>query len=398
MSLKLRIAMIGARMCPYQDKSAVETGGMQILMRDMARCFSEHGAQITLFTGSHDGSCRTERSSAIKVVHLPGAGNTRHITKFTNNLLRHVSSADHEYDVIYSHYWTSAIAGRRLANMLAVPHIISFHSLAAAKKRHRGNLSIPTSRLWSERLLARSADLVVAWTRDEFEMLCNDPKVSCDNIKIVPPGVDTDRFKPLNKDLARRKLGITADQVILSVGRLDPLKGIDILLNAFNLLEQDANRELHIVTTTAKNSQAMRDLKKAIARLGVKDRVVLWSKLDRAELIWHYSAADMLVMPSYYESFGLAALEAEACGCPVVATKVGGLKDIVRDGETGYLIPWKCPEPFANTVEMLLGNTKLRDHLATASRRHAGKFNWQDITDKLLTTFHQTLTINRFVS
>jgi D-inositol-3-phosphate glycosyltransferase len=176
---------------------------------------------------------------------------------------------------------------------------------------------------------------------------------------------------------------LSEKKIILYVGRIERLKGLDILLTAISLLEERSDVRLLVVGGSPVRDRELDRLKSGAARLGIADMVTFTGSVPQSELPTYYSAADVFVLPSHYESFGLAALEAMACGIPIVVSRVGGLKTFVRDGETGYLIPWRCPEPFAQRLDMLLANPGLREAMGKVARAKALSMGWGEVADRL---------------
>ncbi|MBM3946932.1 MAG: glycosyltransferase family 1 protein, partial [SAR202 cluster bacterium] len=193
-------------------------------------------------------------------------------------------------------------------------------------------------------------------------------------------------------------LGLDGRRYLLFVGRLDPLKGLDLALEAMALLEDQDDLQLMVVggeQDGKAESVRMLDLAR---RLGVQERVRFAGAVPHEAMPYYYSAAEALVMPSYYESFGLAALEAMACGTPVVAARVGGLPWVVRDGVTGFLVPWHCPEPFSRRIEVLLTNKALRDTMGRAARERALTRDWREVARETVALYTETITAERQVS
>jgi D-inositol-3-phosphate glycosyltransferase len=201
--------------------------------------------------------------------------------------------------------------------------------------------------------------------------------------------VDMERFRPLDKAAARRELGFHDERIILFVGRIEPLKGVDILINAASMLESDMECSVLIVGGDESSRAAVAELQSLTNDLGLDHRVAFIGAVDHDKLPLFYNAADVCVVPSHYESFGLVAVEAMACGVPVVASRVGGLTGTVKDGETGYLIPWLCPEPFAERIEMLLDNEALRRNLGEAAREAVARYKWENVALAVLGVYQE---------
>jgi len=208
-------------------------------------------------------------------------------------------------------------------------------------------------------------------------------------VAVIPCGVNLDRFAPIEASRARAELGLRADgQYLLFVGRLEPLKGLELLLDAMAELE-DSAPVLLVAGGDERAAGYVAALRARAERLGIGERVSFLGAVPQERLPLYYSAADVCVVPSYYESFGLVALEAMACGTPVVASRVGGLTGTVQDGVSGYLIPWRCPQPFADKVDLLLANDDLRRTMGAAARERAQRFRWSAVAADLAALYRR---------
>ena len=213
-------------------------------------------------------------------------------------------------------------------------------------------------------------------------------------IAVVPCGVDLELFSPMDKHIARRKLGLReGERIILFVGRIEPLKGIDILINAAAQLHDDENFRVLIVGGDARAHEQIAHLTALAQQLEIDHHVSFVGAVPHEDLATYYNAADVCVVPSYYESFGLVAVESMACGTPVVASRVGGLTSTVSDGKTGYLIPWRCPEPFAERLELLLDNDDLRASFGRAAREGVERYRWANVADALSSVYDDVLGV-----
>jgi D-inositol-3-phosphate glycosyltransferase len=221
--------------------------------------------------------------------------------------------------------------------------------------------------------------------------------VPSNRVSVVPCGVDTDEFRPMDRVAARASLGIDpSERVLLFVGRIERLKGIDVLLRAAAQIE--GGFRLLVVGGDGKDSARRSELAALATELNVHNRVTFVDAVEHGNLPLYYNAADICVVPSYYESFGLVAVEAMACGIPVVASRVGGLKETVQDGKTGYLVPWRCPEPFAERIDLLLTNAPLRESLGREARLAAERYRWSEVSARVEDVYHELVSLNRGVS
>ncbi len=368
---------------------------MNVYVLETAKRLAERGAQVDVFTRRHDPDdpqC-IELGPGARLIHLDAGPveASKHETYpflplFTERLLEFLRREGSRYDIIISHYWLSGLVGLRLRRILGIPHVTSFHTLAELKRRARpGEWDLPV-RADSEARIAAGADRVVVWTEHERDAAARYYHTDPARIEIIPPGVDTDRFRPSGQSAARKRLGMREEKTVLYVGRLERLKGVDILLEASAALSRTMGIRLLIAGGYA-NSPELARLQSLASELGAASFTTFLGSMSRDRLPDYYNAADVCVLPSYYESFGLAALEASACGTPVVASKVGGLPCVVKDGETGFLIPWRCPGPFVDSVEKLLTDDGLRGAMGMAARAHAETLTWDATVDKLMDVF-----------
>ena len=391
-----RLALLSFHGCPVARLGEKDTGGMNVYVLQLAREFARRGNLVDVFTRSHDPKDpqTVQLGNGARVVHLKAGpyGRTkeslyRYIPEFVNNLHNFQRGEGGSYDLIHSHYWLSGRVGMILSSRWNVPHVTTFHTLAKTKLRARAGERETELRQSVEKRLAGATDAMVVSTQQEKDDLVRLYQARPHTIQVVPAGVDPHLFRPLSQAEARRTLGLKEKKVILYVGRIEPLKGLDILLRAVALLEDRADTRLLIVGGEVNHDKELRRLRSQATELGIGHRVTFTGSVDQGELPQYYSAADVFVLPSYYESFGLAALEAMACGTPVIVSRVGGLKTFINNGETGYLIPWQCPEPFAQRIDMLLENPSLRATMSRAARMKAQQMSWSGVADDVLSLY-----------
>jgi len=393
----MRIAILSVHGCPLRQAGSKDSGGMNIYVMETARRLAARGVMVDVFTRHHDPLDPEVINLApgARLIHLPAGapsldktGVYQLLPEFTSQLRRYCVSNRLSYDLVSSHYWLSGLVGMRLSSEWGVPHSTSFHTMAELKRRGRPEESEVSERDDSEKQIARAADSIIVWTEDERQTVaeyCNtDPK----KISVIPPGVDLSHFRPMSKQEARSHLGYGEEKNILFVGRLEPLKGVDRLINAVASLENAATINLTVVGGDDNSTEKAR-LQAVASRMKLSSQVNFVGAIDQSELPIHYNAADVCVMPSYYESFGLAALEAAACGTPVVASEVGGLPAIVKDGETGYLVPVKRADVMAEKLCHLLSDDLARHRMGTAARNHAETLSWDQSAEKLYSRFSE---------
>jgi D-inositol-3-phosphate glycosyltransferase len=376
---------------------------MNVYIRQLSREMAKRAHTADIFTRRMDADTPevVEIDGRTRVVQIeagPIAASKsslrQYMPQFRDGVLDFQQRDGRSYDLIHSHYWLSGEVGRGLKDAWTAPHVAMFHTLAEAKNRHHLKELEPQSRIDGERMVAHSVDRVICASEGEREMLATAYGVPPQHVSVVPCGVDTDHFQPSDRAAARAAVGLDGDDpVILFVGRIVRLKGIDILVRAAAQLE--GAFQLLIVGGDRKDASRKRELVELSRELGIADRIRFVDAVPHERLPLYYNAADVCVVPSYYESFGLVAVEAMACGTPVVASRVGGLKDTVQDGRTGYLVPWHCPEPFAERLELLLNNESLRMRLGLEARAVAERYRWSEVAASVEGVYHDLVSAYR---
>ena len=388
-----RIAVITAHTSPLAPLGYRETGGMNVYVRELSREMGRRGYLIDVFTrrAEPDAPAVVQAAPNVRVIHLragPDGIEARrhlygHLRDFEDDLLAFQRSEGIAYDVVHSHYWLSGLLGLRLRERWGAPLVNMFHTLGELKRRANGGSNEPAVRIEVERRVAREADVIVCASEHEKRALVDIYGAPESRIAVVPCGVDLNRFRPLDKDIARRSLGLNGERMILFVGRMEPLKGLDVLLGAAAHLDDDPAFRVLVVGGDGSATDELSHLRHLSADLGIEDRVDFMGPVGHDKLPLYYNAADVCVVPSYYESFCLVALEAMACGTPVVASRVGGLSVTVRDGETGYLIPCHSPQPFAERVAALLADEELRRTFGRTATEAVSGFGWENVADAI---------------
>lgn len=394
------IALISAHTSPLATLGGRETGGMNVYVRETATELARFGHAVDVFTRD-DGTMPQVQAPApgVRVIALEAGPRApvekedlpQHLPGFLNALRSFREREGLRYGAVHSHYWMSGWVGRHLQRLWDVPHIAMFHTLGEVKRRARIEERESDERIETERAIVASADRIVVASAHEKGQLIRLYGAADRRVAVIPCGVNLDRFHPIDKATARAALDLPPERdIVLFVGRLEPLKGLEILIDALAELE-DSTPELVIVGGDQRASSYVAGLKAQAERAGIGGRVRFAGAVPQESLPAYYSAADVCVVPSYYESFGLVALEAMACGTPVIASRVGGLTGTIRDGESGYLIPWRCPQPFADKIDLLLTNDELRRALSAAAVERAQRFHWSAVADELSSLYCQTI-------
>ena len=397
----MHVAVITVHGCPLRQAGSKDSGGMNIYILEMAKRLAARGVQVDVFTRHHDplDPQVVMLAPGARLIHLPAgapsldkSGVYELLPSFTTQMRRFCISNRLNYDLVSSHYWLSGLVGMRLASEWGVPHTTSFHTMAEMKRRGRPEEMEVTQRYGSETEIACSADSIVVWTDDEKQAIVNFCDITPEKVSVIPPGVDLSRFRPMSQQQSRDYLGYGEGKNILFVGRLEPLKGLDILFRAVASLENIGDITLNIVGGD-ENSLEKARLQELAGRMKLTDSIRFIGSVSQDELPVHYNAADVCVLPSHYESFGLAALEAAACGRPVVASEVGGLPTIVKSGSTGFLVPPKHSDVMAERLCELLGDDMLRSRMGAAARGHARTLSWERSADSLLDRYRELIPV-----
>ena len=400
------IAVVSVHTSPLARPGTRDSGGMNVYIRELSREMGLRAHTMDIFTRQVDADTQKitiidERTRVIQIAAGPLSARktalSDHLTEFRNGVMAFQQSEDKDYDLIHSHYWLSGRVGQMLKDEWHLPHVIMFHTLGEAKNRHHLSEREPAHRIDGERSIAQGVDRVICASEGEKEMLVGLYGVVPHRISVVPCGVDTAQFRPMARRTVRQKLGLAMDEpIVLYVGRIERLKGIDVLLRA--AAQTDGRFRLLVVGGDTKDGERKSELTALSRELGIEPKVTFHDAVPHEQLPLYYNAADICVVPSYYESFGLVAVEAMSCGVPVVASRVGGLKETVQDGQNGYLVPWRCPEPFAERLELLLSNEPLRRTLGREARVTAERFRWSEVAASVEDIYHDLVSQYRGVA
>ncbi|HEX3780071.1 MAG TPA: D-inositol-3-phosphate glycosyltransferase [Pseudonocardiaceae bacterium] len=399
-----RVAVLSLHTSPLAQPGTGDAGGMNVYIVQTALRMARRGVAVEIFTRatSSDLPPTVELADGVLVRHItagPFEGLDKNdlpgtLCAMAAGVLR--TEAEHSpgyYDMVHSHYWLSGQVGWLARQRWGVPLVHTAHTLARVKNLAlaKGDTPEPKLRVIGEQQVVDEADLLVANTGVEAEQLLRLYAAEPDQVLTVPPGVDLDRFTPGDSSAAREQLGVPADALVFAfVGRIQPLKAPDVLLRAAAelLRREPALRSRLVVLIVGGASGSGLDRPTALAELaaelGIAEQVRFLPPQRGADLARVYRAADAVAVPSHNESFGLVALEAQACGTPVVAAKVGGLPVAVAHEESGLLVPGHEPTRWAGALARIGLDTELRQRLATGALAHARRFSWERTTDALL--------------
>jgi D-inositol-3-phosphate glycosyltransferase len=417
--MNLRLAILSVHTCPLAPLGGWETGGLNVYVREVSRELAARGVQVDIFTRrqvDHTADI-VDVAPNVRVVHVE-AGPPRTLDKyevleylpeFACGVQRYRLLTGRRYDLIHAHYWLSMRTGQQFQERWQAPLVAQFHTLAQLKNRvarddaereHQVRYDI-------ERAAIAQADRVVAVSATDRRQMETLYGACPRKIELVPGGVDLTRFRPGSRLAARAELGLPADAaILLFVGRIQRLKGIEVLIRAAAELQEQRrlNRELLVLIVGGrpgegpKRSPEQREiarLQSLAAGLGLAGLVRFVGAVQQDRLPSYYRAAEVTVMPSSYESFGLVAVESLASGTPVVASQVGGLRSIVENGKDGYLIPWRHPHLFAEKLEQILSDPILAARLSAQGVRSAQRFSWGSAARRLIRLYEQLLAAER---
>jgi len=380
-------------------------GGLNVYVREVCSAFSDRGIATDIFTRRQSGDDPAIESLAplSRVVYLPAGRSLdkyslyNEVPGFAAGMRAFAESEQLNYDLLYSHYWLSGEVACLLRPGMGVGWAHIAHTLGLVKNRTlaSGARPEPALRIRVEGEIAQQADLLIASTADEGDDLIRSYGADPEHVYVVAPGIDLATFQPLDRAEARRKIGYGAGRLLLFVGRLERLKGVEIAIRALALLRDREHDDLRLIVLgedSRDGDESEKERLKAVASaLGVRDRVDFLGSVAHHELPYFYAAADALVMPSYSESFGLVALEAQACGRPVVASGVSGLRSVVRDEVSGYLIDSDDPATYAERIGRLLADPELAQQMGRRGRLLAQRFSWTGTAERLESLFEDVI-------
>jgi D-inositol-3-phosphate glycosyltransferase len=405
--------MLSYHTCPLATLGGKDTGGMNVYVRDLTRQLGTQGVKVDVFTRSQDEHVphvlhhlgygnRVVHVPAGPEVPLPKSELSVHLPEFVEGIKEFSRTKGTRYDVIHTHYWLSGLAGLELSESWNLPVITMFHTLGMMKNR----VAQPHEelegdyRIKGELKVMAAVDRIIAATPAELAQLQWLYKIDTKKVTVIPPGVDASRFYPIPADEAKAFMGIPPDdRLVLYVGRIEALKGLDVLLEAMGRYCQHSQTDqshLHLIViggdpdaSSEKMSTEMTRLKELREKYGLEDMVTFRGKQDQDTLPYYYSAAEVVVVPSHYESFGMVALEAMACGTPVVASQVGGLAYLVKDGVTGYTVPVGDPHELCEHLRDLIEDRTLRKQMGEQAARFALQYAWEEIAGKIVELYKE---------
>ncbi len=393
----MKICAISFHCCPLSPVGGNGIGGMNIYLKELSSALvCDPGTKIDIFTRDRNSSKVGIRRlmSNVRVIHLPAGPKcfvdrkSLHgcLTEFVENLKGFMGKEKKNYDVIYTHYWLSGLAGEYLKHYFNIPLVHTYHTLAFLKNRV-SNEPEHRNRMLTERHLSFAADLIISSSSEEQRNLIGEYGVSAQKIKVIYPGVNHNLFYPSRTKAAFKETGFSKeDKILLYVGRVEPVKGLMTIIEAFALLNKSRNplsKKLRLIvigggkkgSELSYNLEAKR-IKAAVETFGLTEKIVFLGSKEQEALKEFYSAADVLIVPSLYESFGLVVVEALACGTPVLVSKVGKMRTIVKEGKNGFSFVPGSPEVLANGIKEFFQKKDLLWEEARIRQDIIDRFSW----------------------
>ena len=378
------VAVLSLHTSPLAQPGVGDGGGMNIYVRSLASALARAGVACDVYTrAEHHGqppvvtvepNFRVINVPAGPLAPVPKESLPGLVDEFTEAMLERIRGCGRDYEVLHANYWLSGQVAHRLKHELSLPMVATFHTLALVKQAGLDAGEVP-GRVQGETDIIRCADLILASTGAEAGLLQQLYGADPDRIEVLPPGVDHRAFAPGDRAAARARLGHPGRRVLLFVGRVQPLKGLDLAVEALAEIDDAVLWAVGGPSGTEGPGELER-VQKLAAELGVADRLLIVPPRPHHELADYYRAADVCLVPSRTESFGLVALEAAACGTPVVAASVGGLRSIVSDGETGLLVDGRDPLEWATAVALLLDDHELAAAMGARASARSGRWSW----------------------
>jgi D-inositol-3-phosphate glycosyltransferase len=410
-----RVAMISLHTSPLDQPGTGDAGGMNVYVIELAKRLAERDVEVDIFTRSTSSQLApvVQAADGVRVQHIvagPFEGLTKgelpgQLCAFARDVLRTEASHDPgHYDLVHSHYWLSGQVGALARDRWGIPLAHSMHTMAKVKNEAlaEGDTPEPAARVIGEEQVVEAADMLIANTDDEAKQLINSYDADAARVEVVHPGVDLDVFRPTSQSEARARLGIAPDaDLLVFVGRIQPLKAPDILVRAAaDLIERDPSlRSTLQVAVIGGPSGTGLEKPEALAQLagslGLGDVVRFVPPVSRTELVDWYAAATAVCVPSYNESFGLVAVEAQGVGTPVVAAAVGGLTTAVRDGVSGLLVAGHDPTDYARAFERIVRTPGLREKLSRGAVEQASRFSWDETADRTIEVYRRAAQMMR---
>ncbi|MBI4297890.1 MAG: glycosyltransferase [Chloroflexi bacterium] len=392
---EMRIAMLCLHGCPLVTPGQREAGGMQVYVRELSLALGRLGVEVDIFTVEHPPHPIGAQplGPGVRVIHLESVSDIPGLSlgypkPITDSLLRFQEMEGSPYHLVHSHYWLSAQVGGEVARRWGVPHAVMFHTLALVKMG-AGAGPEPAERVEAERQAISQVQAIMAATGEEKKLLTRLYGADPARVRVIPCGLDLELFQPVDKIKARQRLRLPPGRIVLFAGRPDPIKRLDLALRAVSyLVRRQGIKELSFIVVGGEPaSTQVKDLQALARNLRLGGRIHFRQACPRERMPLYYSAADIFLIPSLYESFSLATAEALACGTPVVATRAGGLKTLVKHRRNGLLVSGGTPRSFARALGRVMRDKALSRRLSEAARSSVQALDWGLVAGRVLEVY-----------
>lgn len=409
--------MISYHTCPLASEEGKETGGMNVYVLELGKQLAALGHHVDVFTRSQDTENPpiVQVADGFRVMHIPAGPQDNipkkamihHIPEFVENVIDFCRTEQLTYDVMHCHYYMSGMAGMQLREALChtiqpLPMASTFHTLALMKNLvARGELEREDKvRIDAELEMVQHSDAIIAPSESDASYLEYLYEAEADKINVIPPGVDTKVFHPMSKSTAREYVGAKMDEkIVMFVGRIEPLKGIDMLMYAIKVVTQDEPNiplKLYIVGGDVSQdvslwSAELQKLEELRQILRIPEVVKFIGQKPQHELAYYYNAADLVVMPSHYESFGMAALEAMTCGVPVITTNVAGISSFIDERKKALLTSVNNTLLLASQIEHLLTNPKTHAQISAEVKEKVIALEWSNVAEEIVEVYRSCI-------
>lgn len=404
MAPELRVAMLSLHSCPLGKPGTRDTGGMSVYVRQVSRCLGKLGIAVDVFTSHPHPELPpvVELGENTRLIHLPSEqfqesgkmGLFPHLADLACAAHTFGKEQSLEYHLVHSHYWLSGCAGQILADWWKVPHVVMLHTSARAKNRALKAEVEPELRSESEEKLLASASLIIAATAHEKNDLVDLYGAPKEKITVIPCGVDLEMFRPLPREQARSRLGLASKRIVLYVGRIEVEKGIALLLEATAILSEEDRPSVIIVGEEEGDADEVDRLRLLSERLGLARHIEFRKAVEQQELPLYYSAADLCVFPSHYETFGLTAVEALACGTPVITSPVGVMAEANRPAGV-VLLKERSSAVLGALLYRMLKDSDLLARMAKDARSSVQDLSWPLVAEKVAARYRTLVPARR---
>lgn len=392
----VRVAMLSMHTSPLAPLGSGDGGGMNVYVKELAARLPNVDVAVDIYTATERPQpALVDLRTGLRIHYIAvGTGTEPEVQqRFTAGVTQHIER-NGGVDLVHAHYWKSGVTGHQLKHHFDVPLVTTFHTLSRVKQA-AGIAEVNGQRADAEAAVIGCSDAIIANDNREAAELHDYYDIDTDSqkVRVIAPGVDLSHFQPRSRVDSRVALGLPLDQpIVLLVGRVQPIKGFDIAMTAVDEVRR-THPEARIVLVGGPSGvdgdQAMRALRRQSSELGL-EALFVGPQNSHVMSQW-YNAADVCMVPSRSESFGLVALEASACGTPVIASDVGALPSVVLDGQTGYIVPPARPRALARATNELLGNADLRDRFGLAATKHARAFSWDATVGRTYCLYNRVL-------